>query len=247
MITLIKDIEDYVEAIYKGLSNTPTLTESKEEMKNHLYESVKDLITEGNTKEEAIKISIQRFGERKQISKGLFTLFNKQKLYAKWLIIAIGVVFLLSIVSLILLIFIYHSEKKDLDHLSTVISKGINNNKTLTDSEVEKINHHIKMFNNKYHDIKILALIYDEKGITNDGLLGQSETKYMYPSIANKFGNYYSLRQIKDNWYMQYETENRINNLYFIPATGFILLFLLSVVWLCIDLKYRKRNKNNNN
>ncbi|WP_315167924.1 permease prefix domain 1-containing protein [Metaclostridioides mangenotii] len=56
----MKAIDEYLNQLYKNSKNEEVL-ELKEEMREHLFESVNELINEGFSEDEAIKKAIIRF------------------------------------------------------------------------------------------------------------------------------------------------------------------------------------------
>lgn len=56
----MKAIDEYLNSIYKN-NKSDEILELKEEMKEHLIESVNDIVSEGHNKDEAVKIAISRF------------------------------------------------------------------------------------------------------------------------------------------------------------------------------------------
>jgi len=74
----MKQIDDYLNQLYKGLYSSEA-KESKKEMKMHILEVVNELISEGKNENEAIKIALNRFGEKENLNGGLYSLFNSQK------------------------------------------------------------------------------------------------------------------------------------------------------------------------
>ncbi|MEB2300459.1 permease prefix domain 1-containing protein [Lysinibacillus xylanilyticus] len=74
----MKQIDDYLNQLYQGL-NSSEAKESKKEMKMHILEVVNELKSEGKNENEAVKIALNRFGEKKHLNGGLYSLFNSQK------------------------------------------------------------------------------------------------------------------------------------------------------------------------
>lgn len=63
----MKRINKFVDSIYKSVQGDKIeINEMKEEMKTHLIESVEELKAEGKTKDEAILLAINKFGEEKK-------------------------------------------------------------------------------------------------------------------------------------------------------------------------------------
>lgn len=68
----MKEIDEYIKHIYKHINVTnQEIANLKEEMKNHLLESVYELQAEGKSPQESIRIAIERFGESTQLNKEL--------------------------------------------------------------------------------------------------------------------------------------------------------------------------------
>lgn len=78
----MKHIDEFVNSIYDNVSGKEA-KDLKEEMRSHLLETVAELRSEGKTEQEAINIAIGRFGDEKQISKGLLSLFKEQNKVVK--------------------------------------------------------------------------------------------------------------------------------------------------------------------
>ena len=74
----MRQIDDYLDQLYKGL-NSSEAQESKQEMKMHLLEAVNELIKEGKNEHVAVEIALTRFGEKKHLNGGLYSLFSGQK------------------------------------------------------------------------------------------------------------------------------------------------------------------------
>jgi len=77
----MKQIDDYLNQLYKGLYSSEA-KESKKEMRMHILEVVNELISEGKNENEAIKMAINRFGEKEYLNVGLYSLFNSQKKFS---------------------------------------------------------------------------------------------------------------------------------------------------------------------
>jgi len=100
----MKQIDDYLNQLYQGL-NSSEAKESKKEMKMHILEVVNELKSEGKNENEAVKIALNRFGEKKHLNGGLYSLFNSQKKIASNLF-KIGIIafVLASIIAVFLII-----------------------------------------------------------------------------------------------------------------------------------------------
>lgn len=78
----MKQIDEYINKIYKGLNGTEA-QESKEEMKVHILEVVNELKQDGKTEQEALKIALKRFGDQDLLNGGVWFLFNNQKKFSR--------------------------------------------------------------------------------------------------------------------------------------------------------------------
>lgn len=77
-------IDKYLNSIYRGASDSSKETEDlKQEMRNHLIQSVNELQQNGITEEESTRIAIERFGEVFQIRNELNHVLKFQKLFAQ--------------------------------------------------------------------------------------------------------------------------------------------------------------------
>ncbi|MCT9852420.1 permease prefix domain 1-containing protein [Priestia megaterium] len=100
----MKKINQFVDSIYSDVSGKEA-EEMKEEMRTHLIETVEDLKLEGKSEKEAIEIALNRFGDEKQITKGLFSLFKEQSTIVKKLfrcsvvLLIVGFIFLVALIT----------------------------------------------------------------------------------------------------------------------------------------------------
>jgi ABC-type multidrug transport system fused ATPase/permease subunit len=133
----MKKIDEYVSSIYADVSGKEA-NEMKEEMRTHLIEAVEELKGEGKSEEEAIDIALKRFGDEKQITKGLFSFFKLQNKIVKKL----------NLISLICLIIglsyfavgkLFFDETKTADKVANKISNVIGDD-VVSEKEKEKIN-----------------------------------------------------------------------------------------------------------
>lgn len=64
----MKQIEVFVDSVYQNASgNKKEIDELKAEMRSHLLEAVYELKKDGKSDQEAIKLSIERFGGEQEI------------------------------------------------------------------------------------------------------------------------------------------------------------------------------------
>jgi hypothetical protein len=88
---LMKEIDEYLKVLYKRLNATDQEIEDlKEEMKNHLLESVHELEVEGKSPQESVRIAIERFGDPGQIGRELPEILMLSRRRFSKLLLAIG-------------------------------------------------------------------------------------------------------------------------------------------------------------
>lgn len=99
----MKKIDLYIDSLYKQMDEGAEEVQAlKEEMKNHLLQTVDELKSEGKSEEESIEIAINRFGEGRQIEKELTKIFKIQKKFTKVLFRVAGIFLVMSLTALLL-------------------------------------------------------------------------------------------------------------------------------------------------
>ncbi|WP_260289028.1 permease prefix domain 1-containing protein, partial [Peribacillus aracenensis] len=92
----MKQIEEYVNSVYRNVDGDKNeIDELKEEMQSHLLEAAYELKEKGVSEEEASRMAIENFGDKKHMIKGLSEFFSVQKRFARYIL-------LFSLVSLVL-------------------------------------------------------------------------------------------------------------------------------------------------
>lgn len=71
-----KQINEYVNSVYNGLGETKEVLDLKEEMRNHLLQSAKDLKAQGYNEEESVRLAIERFGDTENLKSDLGSLYG---------------------------------------------------------------------------------------------------------------------------------------------------------------------------
>ncbi len=71
-----KQINEYVNSVYNGLGETKEVLDLKEEMRNHLLQSAKDLKAQGYNEEESVRLAFERFGDTENLKSGLDSLYG---------------------------------------------------------------------------------------------------------------------------------------------------------------------------
>lgn len=83
----MRGIDDYIENIYRDFDQEDDETKIlKEEMKSHLYDKVNDLVKEGCSEEEGIRLAINSFGDESSVSRDMKSIIVKQKKYTNVLL-----------------------------------------------------------------------------------------------------------------------------------------------------------------
>lgn len=101
----MKEIDEYLKQLYKHLNATDQeIADLKEEMKNHLLESVHELQAEGKSLQESIRIAIERFGEPAQINDELPKIIMVSRRRFSKLILVLSGIALVILVGLSLII-----------------------------------------------------------------------------------------------------------------------------------------------
>lgn len=148
-------IDEFVDSIYKGINgNEKEIKDFKEEMKEHLIETVNELKNEGKTEEESLKIAYERFGDIKVINNGLFKLFNKQKKFIRFILIFAVTFLLIGISSYIFM------SKRDLKFQKEqkILTQGVLETLGDNDNITEENKLKIKELARKYDYINYIAL-----------------------------------------------------------------------------------------
>ncbi|WP_160678268.1 permease prefix domain 1-containing protein [Clostridium sp. C8-1-8] len=166
------NIDKYVEKVYKNFDGSNEEVQIlKEEMKAHLYDSVKDLRSQGYSEKESFSIAIKNFGDEDTFYSELQDIMAKQKTFTNMLIKTAVVVFVIGAVVWIggLIAqknFINEYEKNRLVNGSDILNKiqcYIENKVVLTEDDKSKINKWLDGYNEENYN----GLYYLD--ITNGG------------------------------------------------------------------------------
>ncbi|MDR7246896.1 MULTISPECIES: permease prefix domain 1-containing protein [Priestia] len=239
----MKKINQFVDSIYSDVSSKEA-EEMKEEMRTHLIETVEDLKLEGKSEKEAIEIALNRFGDEKLITKGLFSLFKEQSTIVKKLfrcsvvLLVVGFIFLAALVTRDQMI----SSKND-KALST-IQNIIDNlgNRSLSQTEQERI------VNTTVKGLKIEDFALYKKPEGSPKRFKETQFPEVY-SKMNQVIEYGDEREWdagieNQNWYAEFSYKQIpfYEPFYAIPYSLFIVAFVLGIVALFIKQR-STRNK----
>lgn len=241
----MKRINNFVDSVYTHVNGSKKeIDELKEEMKSHLIESVHELQKEGKNEDEAIDIAIKRFGERNELQEVLSQVFQKQKVFAKWLL-ALGIIILLLGSSIFGFIWAYSEENaRENSNISSEISEMIQEKNTLT----EEIKLQIEQILSKANHITELN-IYDLKDLdTSDdywNVIEEATPTYHYEKSLSLpkwlIADYFTAGNGDSSWCITYE---------FLSLNDFALIILfmsisiygtLFTIWAVINAYHHKR------
>lgn len=103
----INNIDRYVNSLFKDMDTTSDeIKELKLEMKEHILASINELIAEGKSEEESIKIALNKFGDSYELKNDLLKANNIKK--PKFKLILYISLFLATLTSIIILRSIFH-------------------------------------------------------------------------------------------------------------------------------------------
>lgn len=241
----MKRINNFVDSVYTHVNGSKKeINELKEEMKSHLIESVHELQKEGKTKDEAITMAIKRFGEKNELQEALSQVFQKQEIFAKWLL-TLGVIILLLGGSIFGFIRDYSNQNaRESSDISNEIREMIEDKDTLT----EEIKIQIEQVLSKSNHITELK-IYDLKTLdtsNNDwNLIEESTPIYHYQKSLSLpkwlIIDYFTAGNGGSSWCITYE---------FLSLDDFALIILfmsisiygtLFTIWAIINAYQHKR------
>ncbi|MFF2290937.1 permease prefix domain 1-containing protein [Peribacillus butanolivorans] len=229
----MNQIEEYVNSVYRNVEgDKKEINELKEEMRSHLLEAVYELKGKGISEEEAIRMAIENFGEKKEIIKGLSEFFNIQKRFARF-------VLLFSILSLVLgaIFFVntylkIHDFKEErgiiMNDVLTIVSDDVITNsekeglQTIFDEHNDHLNY-LAVFNVK-ENAPIQEWLKEYDITTKPSITYPLEYQHAtfmighQGEILNKeeiVSSNYDLGTVasaKDNWIVQYEYKDTYHN-----------------------------------
>jgi cytochrome c-type biogenesis protein CcmH/NrfF len=256
----MKQIDEFVNSIYADFSGKEA-KEMKEEMRSHLLEAVEELKEEGYSEEEAASIALERFGDERQMTRGLLTMFKQQKTFAKW-VFRVSLVFLVMglIVSSALLL--RDNKYDETFELMVKLAQEYNNQGEFTAEDKKElqtlIDREPKLFDNisffsvikktdepdkelmkgksdVVHAYKYETLfVYGEKdsGDPQSGLMRQGAIDEENPRVVPEDYVWYVEWQYKEYGYKKYEP------LYYV---FFVVSAVLVVLWGVINIYHRTR------
>jgi len=232
-------IDKYINSIYRDISDSSKETKDlKQEMRNHLNQSVKELQENGISEEESIRIAIERFGEVLQIRTELNHVLRFQKLFAQKIRIASLILLTVSFILLITAFFVNQSWSKRFNIMNSqfnlVQKKFENEGITSVDKYLKEI-----FKDEENNQLTFVSL----KEITRNHELGK--TKYSYPlKIENTYNNDGVAHEVTINnskFLLELEFKNfadkNNSGLYFgLAIIIFSVWWILCIIWSIIKV-----------
>lgn len=230
----MKQIEEYVHSVYRNVDgDKEEIQELKEEMQSHLLEAAHELKEKGVSEEEASRMAIENFGDKKHMIKGLSEFFSVQKRFARYIL-------LFSLFSLVLgaIIFVntsleIYNFKEERSIIMNDVLTIVGDDDVISDSKKEDIQ---TLFDEHKDHLNYLAIFNTEENAQLKDWLKEfnitqkpSTTypiEYQYATfmiedpyeIFNREGivsDDYDLGTVastKDNWIVQYEYKDTYQN-----------------------------------
>ncbi|RBP04245.1 permease prefix domain 1-containing protein [Rossellomorea aquimaris] len=246
----MKKIDEFVNSIYAHVSGEDA-KELKQEMRSHLVEAVEELKAEGKSETEAIDITISRFGDEKQITRGVFSLFKTQTNVIKNLFRTSMVALILGLIMLIGLIWTEHNNQNRLQTIDQTVNSvfGIMADGTFSEEKINEINSLV----DATKEIEYFALYENPepgKGASKQEMVqnwdvavesGDSSikgsTEYVWIDIKDPYENYYMVAG-----YHKISPLN--NNLYAVPIGLFIAFAVLGLTSLFLKINTNRKVLN---
>ncbi|GFZ31323.1 hypothetical protein CSC2_18490 [Clostridium zeae] len=248
------NIESYVEKVYKNFDrNNEEVQVLKEEMKAHLYDSVRDLMSEGHSEKESIKIAIKNFGDEEVFTSELEEIVSRQKKYTNVLLKIAIVVFIIGVIVRISGIFTEEIYRADWEKNRPMTSSDLYNKieeiggekEALTSEDKSKIDELLNKYNDTYDNgvyyirvIKDGKVNYeyerkvDEKLITNQGQGEASNINGWKVEHRETDLDSYRCSQIYNE---AFNIQNQTNELFYILKNIGFLFIALSWMIACIS------------
>jgi hypothetical protein len=179
-------VDSYINSVYRDFDgNHEEIEMLKKEMRDHLFQSVRDLKLEGKSEEESMNIAIKRFGEVNQLKKELIDIYGFHNKFQR-------VIFILSMVLLTISILLNFSRgainayggnvrRSMVEKVSNVI---IQSNGNITKGQLNSLFDQNKLkFNLINADLKYIAIYRYPKNYKGDfDSVSFKNAKYIYPS-----------------------------------------------------------------
>lgn len=243
----MQQIDAYIDSLFKNMDkNSIEVQDLKNEMLEHLMESVRELMKEGNAEEESISIALERFGDRQTVGKPFE---KKYKLYNKFInvLMAIATSCVLIFLCILLLYnwqvsYFYSTQDALFDKADEVFKPG----HQLTMEEEKQLEELARRFTDSVFNYEFVALI------KNDGYSAQlngssnsvndilNHTQYLYPkeTVNKTIKGISATGNLKRRWTILYKQNDlsiqnfTLNRVFEYMAKVSIPLYLItSLLW----------------
>ncbi|WP_197205960.1 permease prefix domain 1-containing protein [Cytobacillus firmus] len=234
----MKQIDEFVNSIYAHLRGEEA-KELKQEMRSHLLEAVEELKKEGKSENEAVSIAIERFGDEKQITKGLLSMFKAQKKFVKGLFISALLFLLLGVGSIV--VSSQQNAVATTDLLTQIIEK-YEDNTEFTKEDKAELETFIQNNNEFFNDIGYFSLNKIPKEFQNtDGELYSSHLEQKFEYGETK-GNVFE-EEKGEKWVIRYQYQDGVSLSEFLTPAFLFTSGVLFVVWLVVYAYQRRQLK----
>lgn len=249
----MREIETFVDSVYQNVGgNKKEIQELKDEMKGHLLEAVHELKLEGKSEQEAIEISIERFGGEKEMRSIVGQLFKAQKVFAKRVLHIALTFFVLTTVVCGVLWALDQADMKENDAVAEIIIGaekivGILEGKETVSKDTKEEIDTLVQNKNQILNLKIYKMSDVEK-VSETGTISYhlDEATPVYrigksPSDEKKW-MLIDLGYMNDTeWYVQMESITLFAFVPFISLIGFAIYATLFTIWATINAYHHKR------
>lgn len=237
----MKQIDQFVNSVYAHLSGKEA-KELKQEMRSHLLETVEELKAEGKSEQEAISIALDRFGDKKQVTIGLLTIFQYQNKFVKWLLRS-SVIFLLIGFIVSVSLFIRDNAYSDTSNLMDNLVQAYQTKGEFTSEDELALQDMIERNSKWFDNISYFAFIKSSE------VDGKETSEKLFTQGKEGTGESGMIGQGKigidnDNWYVEYEYKTynylKYEFLYYI---FFAISGVLFILWGVVRFYNRNRLK----
>ncbi|MED3949673.1 permease prefix domain 1-containing protein [Priestia aryabhattai] len=196
----MKKIKQFVDSVYSDVRGKEA-KELKQEMHSHLVEAVEELKAEGKSEKEAISIALERFGDEKQITMGLLTIFQSQNKFAKWLSRSAIIFFLVGLVVSVSL-FMKDNTYRETNDLMSHVVETLDTKGEFTAGGKKAVKDMVERNEKWFNNISYFAVIKNSDADGNkiserlftQGVEGSGKSGLIRQGIAGK-----------DTWYVEWE------------------------------------------
>lgn len=250
-------IDDYIDSLFKNIDKSSIeVQDLKNEMRGHLMESVRELMKEGYTEEESIKIALERFGDRQTVGKPFE---KKYRLYNKFInvLMVVATSCVLIFLSILFLYnwhisYLYSTQDALFDKADEVFVTG----HQLTMEEEKQFDELARRFTESVLNYEYVALIRNDGHSVDPSSTSLSDilkhAQYIYPkdAVNKKISGYSATEDLIRKWTILYEQNDFsiqniiLNRVFEYMGKASIPLYLLtSLLWFSWRAFIKKRLK----